>query len=415
MGGRMSSSLNDIHNSCDDDMNPSIMKSESAASTPTATTMMMHNNGLSPSISLQQHQLSSSSYKSKSMKSSIGSPTNKKQQQQRNKFSKGISLDHTNYQPTANMSMLLSTSDIERPEKNELERRFQKVLTSMDLPPDKAKLLRSYDDERKWELIRDQGKITARQSPQDYLDKLQTYLDPKASKNSKKIRQLGGVTSTQVLRDLEISLRTNSIEWVRDFLSENHRGLDILIEYLKFRLQTQKQEQWREYHQDATNSNQHYSNNNGTIKTTYSSTSTANLNSSQESFPSSIAANQSNGSISSHTLQRRPSFLFSRQHSTKVKLGQVGDDVHVCIMCMRAIMNNKFGFNLQSIVLPISMTHKSLRTKSLVLELLAAICLVKGGHQMILAAFDNFKEEIGEKRRFQTLMHYFMNYEQFQY
>lgn len=124
----MSSSLNDIHNSCDDDMNPSIMKSESAASTPTATTMMMHNNGLSPSISLQQHQLSSSSYKSKSMKSSIGSPTNKKQQQQRNKFSKGISLDHTNYQPTANMSMLLSTSDIERPEKNELERRFQKGL-----------------------------------------------------------------------------------------------------------------------------------------------------------------------------------------------------------------------------------------------------------------------------------------------
>lgn len=31
------------------------------------------------------------------------------------------------------------------------------------------------------------------------------------------------------------------------------------------------------------------------------------------------------------------------------------------------------------------------RTKTLVLELLAAICLVSGGHQMILSAFDNFK------------------------
>lgn len=49
----------------------------------------------------------------------------------------------------------------------------------------------------------------------------------------------------------------------------------------------------------------------------------------------------------------------------------------------------------------------------MVLELLAAICLVKGGHQIILAAFDNFKEVCGERRRFETLMEYFINYEVF--
>lgn len=53
------------------------------------------------------------------------------------------------------------------------------------------------------------------------------------------------------------------------------------------------------------------------------------------------------------------------------------------------------------------------RTKALVLELLAAICLVKGGHEIILSAFDNFKEICQEKRRFQTLMDYFINYEIF--
>lgn len=53
------------------------------------------------------------------------------------------------------------------------------------------------------------------------------------------------------------------------------------------------------------------------------------------------------------------------------------------------------------------------RTKALVLELLAAICLVKGGHEIILSAFDNFKEVCHEKRRFQTLMEYFINYEVF--
>lgn len=30
--------------------------------------------------------------------------------------------------------------------------------TSMDLPPDKAKVLKGYDDERKWDLICDQVK-----------------------------------------------------------------------------------------------------------------------------------------------------------------------------------------------------------------------------------------------------------------
>ena len=116
---------------------------------------------------------------------------------------------------------------------------------------------------------------------------------------------------------------------------------------------------------------------------------------------------------------RRPSLLFSRHHSVKLRLGQVKDDVHVCIMCMRAIMNNKYGFNLvmehsNAInCIALSLNHQSLRTKALVLELLAAICLVKGGHQIILNAFNNFKEQCNEKNRFETLMHYFMNYDQF--
>lgn len=113
----------------------------------------------------------------------------------------------------------------------------------MDLPPDKAKALRSYDIERKWEMIRDQEKVTAKESPEFYLRKLRAYLDPKASRSSKKRRIVGDSTSTQVLRDLEISLRTNNIEWVREFLSERNRGLDVLIDYLTFRLTTQQQQQ----------------------------------------------------------------------------------------------------------------------------------------------------------------------------
>lgn len=56
---------------------------------------------------------------------------------------------------------------------------------------------------------------------------------------------------------------------------------------------------------------------------------------------------------------------------------------------------------------------KTFRTKALVLELLAAICLVKGGHEIILSAFDNFKEVCTEGRRFSTLMGYFTQYDNF--
>lgn len=61
----------------------------------------------------------------------------------------------------------------------------------------------------------------------------------------------------------------------------------------------------------------------------------------------------------------------------------------------------------------LSLIHKSLRTKALVLELLAAICLVKGGHEITLSAFDNFKSVCQESKRFQTLMEYFINYDLF--
>ena len=117
--------------------------------------------------------------------------------------------------------------------------------------------------------------------------------------------------------------------------------------------------------------------------------------------------------LDSPTIKRRS------RHIAKLNMGASTDDIHVCIMCLRAIMNNKYGFNMviqhrEAInCIALSLIHKSLRTKALVLELLAAICLVKGGHEIILSAFDNFKETCTEDSRFQTLMEYFINYECF--
>ncbi|XP_053373201.1 formin-like protein isoform X2 [Mercenaria mercenaria] len=276
------------------------------------------------------------------------------------------------------------------PDPNELDRRFTKVLNSMDLPPDKAKLLKSYDDEKKWELICDQERVHVKDPPDVYLTKLRTYLDPRSTRSTKlsslvKRKMLGETSSTQVLRDLEISLRTNHIEWVREFLSEENQGLDILVDYLSFTQVVMRREQL--------------------------------LNREKSS---SLDTGLAKGSMRS--LKRSNTISASRgiaKYSQKLNMGEARDDVHVCIMCLRAIMNHQYGFNLVIAhthainCIALSLNHRSMRTKALVLELLAAVCLVSSGHEIILSAFDNFKEVCAERHRFETLMEYFKNYEEF--
>ncbi|XP_012143365.1 formin-like protein isoform X4 [Megachile rotundata] len=275
----------------------------------------------------------------------------------------------------------------------------------MDLPPDKAKLLKQYDNEKKWDIICDQERVQAKDPPSHYLAKLRTYLDPKASRSHRtyrfftffqKRKMVGESTSTQVLRDLEISLRTNHIEWVREFLDEENQGLDALIDYLSFRLQMMRHEQrLLESHANSEEKLQ-----------TAGSGDTSPLN---------------NGCLRPpiHELKDSPGVKRRSRHVARLNMGEAKDDIHVCILCMRAIMNNKYGFNMviqhrEAInCIALSLMHKSLRTKALVLELLAAICLVKGGHEIILSAFDNFKEVCSERRRFTTLMEYFTEYDSF--
>lgn len=177
-----------------------------------------------------------------------------------------------------NMKHHMMPLKVPMPDQSELEERFALVLNSMNLPPDKARLLRQYDNDKKWDLICDQERFQVKNPPHTYISKLRGYLDPGVTR--KKFRRRVQ-ESTKVLRELEISLRTNHIGWVREFLNDENRGLDILVEYLSFA-------QCAVMYGTAPNSK--------TIKN-------------------------------------------SRLVSQK-------DDVHVCIMCLRAIMNYQYGFNL---------------------------------------------------------------------
>lgn len=75
----------------------------------------------------------------------------------------------------------------------------------MDLPPDKAKLLRNYDLEKKWEIICDQDMVQAKDSPAHYLNKLRTYLDPKASRSHRV-----SLTPVLIVNSLELEVHVDA-------------------------------------------------------------------------------------------------------------------------------------------------------------------------------------------------------------
>lgn len=63
--------------------------------------------------------------------------------------------------------------------------------------------------------------------------------------------------------------------------------------------------------------------------------------------------------------------------------------------------------NEYTIVLHVSYSSRTIVT---VVELLAAVCLVRGGHLKVIEAVDTFKREFNEQRRFESLLRYFMDH-----
>ncbi|XP_021777999.1 formin-like protein 3 isoform X4 [Papio anubis] len=272
------------------------------------------------------------------------------------------------------------------------------VRSSMNLPPDKARLLRQYDNEKKWDLICDQERFQVKNPPHTYIQKLQSFLDPSVTR--KKFRRRVQ-ESTKVLRELEISLRTNHIGWVREFLNDENKGLDVLVDYLSFaQCSVMFDFEGLESGDDGAFD-----------KLRSWSRSIEDLqppSALSAPFTNSLARSARQSVLRYSTLPGRRALKNSRLVSQK-------DDVHVCILCLRAIMNYQYGFNLVMShphavnEIALSLNNKNPRTKALVLELLAAVCLVRGGHEIILAAFDNFKEVCKELHRFEKLMEYFRN------
>jgi hypothetical protein len=275
----------------------------------------------------------------------------------------------------------------------------------MDLPPDKLKIVKMLPDDKKIQFLISLRYVSEKQPPEYYTNALKTYIDGMSNSKStlRRPKLTPTETSTALIKNLEVSLRTNRIDWVHKFLDAPLNGLDVLIAYLENSLNLMRE--YEQFNLDFV------------IDSYQSPVINAGLNSQSHSnmltLPSS--SNKSQSISVAASLERRASRAHkdTRKRMLKLNMGEAIDDVHECVRCLRAIMNHQYGFHMiighkdaiNSIAL--SLKHKEYRTKSLVLELLAAVCLVDGGHSIVLRAFDNFKDVYKETYRFETLMNYF--------
>ncbi|CAB1346621.1 unnamed protein product, partial [Coregonus sp. 'balchen'] len=231
---------------------------------------------------------------------------------------------------------------------------------SMNLPPDKARLLRQYDNEKKWELICDQL----------LRNRLQGFCLESSERERKRERKRE--REGPLLKNTCVTLNSDGEcrsppKWVREFLNEENKGLDVLVEYLSF----------------------------AQYAVTFDGDSVENNpeNSVDKPWSRSIEDLHGGSNLPCNTLPSQRTLKNSRLVCKK-------DDVHYGF---NMVMSHPHAVN----EIALSLNNKNPRTKALVLELLAAVCLVRGGHEIILSAFDNFKEVCAETQRFEKLMEHF--------
>ncbi|CCD67067.1 GBD/FH3 domain-containing protein [Caenorhabditis elegans] len=298
------------------------------------------------------------------------------------------------------------------PPQEQLDKMFDDVLKHMDLPVDKLRILRGYDNDKKWKLIVDQQVAKQVTPPAKYLEKLSYFLDKKLLKKALKNKEIGvDETSTSVLRHIEISLRTNSVDWVFEFLNTPNLGLRKLVDYMRTLLAdcapsvpSTSSGLPAGFLNSTANSSVGANNNHSSLNESPSH------NSSYE-MSTTTTANTSNSFDATANLLKKGPLTISKGKVAKTT-GEAVDDIHICMMCLRAIMNNKQGFQqvfadtdaIYCIVR--SILHQNLRTKTLVLQMLSSICWVQGGQELVSDAFDRFEKDFREPRRFWTLMQF---------
>ncbi|XP_065183760.1 formin-like protein isoform X2 [Sycon ciliatum] len=234
--------------------------------------------------------------------------------------------------------------DAAMPDEATVELFFERLLERINVTPEKAAELKNQPVERKWRMIRSRHEVQPRYSTFFYTEQLQRHMDPALRTRKLKKKHLKGLLRLHdILQSLEVDLRTNPGEWIREFIDDPNRGAYLMIQLLT----------------DIQNP------------------------------PPPVKLKKGY-----EALDRNPE-LFD-EHICVLCLK--------AIMANRygftAVLNIEDSIR----VLTLSLRNPQPKTRALVLKLLITAAITPGGHRKTLSALDHLQRITGERRRFENLV-----------
>ncbi|KAL9956184.1 hypothetical protein ACROYT_G037628 [Oculina patagonica] len=238
--------------------------------------------------------------------------------------------------------------DDELPDDEEIERRFSTLLEKMTLPPERAAELAKSPKAHKWKMIKAKELMQPKYSSGFYIEQLKTHRDIALNKTLNKKLLKGLEPVEMILRSLEVDLRTHpNTTWLREFIDDPYRGHIALIEFLQYLHLNQPLPE-------------------------------------DENIP--------------------------KKKGKPDVLARDFVDEHLCLMCIRVLMRNKYGFQsimsvddcLKSIILCLKID--SLKTRALVVKMLTQACMQSEYYDKVIDAVRFYARTTREVRTFETLI-----------
>uniref|UniRef100_A0A7M5X7I7 Uncharacterized protein n=1 Tax=Clytia hemisphaerica TaxID=252671 RepID=A0A7M5X7I7_9CNID len=242
-------------------------------------------------------------------------------------------------------------------ENNDLQHQFAELVNGLELPEEYCDQLKAATLQQKWILLKGKESVReGRHSVQFYMNQLCRHLDPQLRTKSPSKKLLKGLISIEsLLTSLEVDLRSNpNATWLREFIDEPNCGHVVLLRFLK-------------YLQD-------------------------------HSSPVAMA----------NSLERANNY---KNKKTDALLSREPNEEHLCLLCLKAIVRNKYGFHkvLSAPRSLATMTYclrlSNVKTKIAVLRILSEACDHGGGFDKALQAFEDYKQIKKERYRFESLVH----------
>ena len=308
------------------------------------------------------------------------------------------------------------------PEGRELEEQFAQTLQELNMHKTEMDKMMEMPPEKKWKVVLDTRKSRSKNPPDHYTRALKGQVDPKVLRKRRAAKKLPKelLPSDALLTELEISLRTNTLSWVKEFVEPPNNGYLLIAQFLE------ALQQLHPLHSSAPKNTKNPKNPKDDRKNQTPAHS-RDISSSSSSIGAGITppsphpkleSSPSQGSLASTSTAATSATTATTAtaataaHHDKSPVHLVEKDITLCILCIKSLMNNSFGFqhvmeqeaSVDLITSCLSVPHH--RTVIASLELLSALCVVGGveGHRRTLVSLDHYMELHQEARRFETLV-----------